>query len=463
MNRVLRKETGLLVALALCLTLAAVWISRRAPMGAPAPLAPGGLNAASPAAPASAFPLPRPAPSAASQRLVAKWKEKAEAKPDDARNWIGLGDALMQQARESADHDQYPQAEKVYRRALDLAPKSVEALTGMAWVASVNHDFPASVEWANKAIAFDPKNHAAYGLIGDAQVEQGDYDGAMDSYQTMLDIRPDISSYSRGANVLFLTGDTRKAMYLMAQAIKSGGPHAENTAWCRAELAGMLFKQGALPAAESVAKEGLAQTPNNYHLLAAMGKIAVAKKDYPSALDYYRKSLAAAPEHSTLVALGDLYALMGNKNEAEKHYALVEALHRHHQSHKIQDNMHMAQFWADHDRNLDEALRIAEAEGKDSKNAVDADTLAWAYYKNGRYQEARDAINRAMKLASPDASVLFHAGMIAAKRDAPESAKQLLYRALSLNSHFHPVHAVTAAAAIKELGSRPPGKTTAAR
>ncbi len=42
------------------------------------------------------------------------------------------------------------------------------------------------------------------------------------------------------------------------------------------------------------------------------------------------------------------------------------------------------QFYADHDRNLIEALRMAE-QRKLSDNVFDADTLAWCYYKNGQY------------------------------------------------------------------------------
>ena len=66
------------------------------------------------------------------------------------------------------------------------------------------------------------------------------------SYQQMLDIRPDISSYSRGAHLLWLTGDKRKATWLMYKAILTGAPYAENTAWCQTQLALILFNSGAI-------------------------------------------------------------------------------------------------------------------------------------------------------------------------------------------------------------------------
>ena len=109
------------------------------------------------------------------------------------------------------------------RRALDLKPNNVPALNGMAWVNGGRHEFEKSIEWANKAIAIDPKDNDAYGLIGDADVEMGNYDAAYTHYQQMLDIRPDTSSYSRGAHLLWLMGDERKAHVADGKSNQGGG------------------------------------------------------------------------------------------------------------------------------------------------------------------------------------------------------------------------------------------------
>ncbi len=158
------------------------------------------------------------------------------------------------------------------------------------------HEFERSIEWAKKALRSIRDSHAAYGLLGDAAVEMGDYEAAFRHYQRMLDIRPDLSSYSRGAHLLFLTGDTRKASWLMQKAIAAGATHAENTAWCRAQLALMHWHTGALLAAEQAARgRSLALRPANYHLLAAMGRIKAARKDYAAAIEYYQKAMRNGP------------------------------------------------------------------------------------------------------------------------------------------------------------------------
>ena len=257
------------------------------------------------------------------------------------------------------------------------------ALNGMAWVNGGRHEFEQSIEWANKALAVNPKDNDAYGLIGDADVEMGNYDAAYTHYQQMMDIRPDTSSYSRGAHLLWLTGDTRKAMWLMAKAIKAGGPYAENTAWCRAQLALMLMNTGALLPAEQTLQDALKYAPHNYQLLTAMGKLKAAKKDYPAAIANYKQAVEVVPQHDALVALGDLYLLTGKPEEAKQQFALVEATHQLLKANGVRGDMQIAQFYADHDRSLPEALQEEEAEIKSRPNVYVADTLAWCYYKGG--------------------------------------------------------------------------------
>ncbi len=412
----------------------------------------GGAHAASASAAVLAT-IPRSTQHSPTDRLVAIMTEKVQQDEQSADAWVNLGDALMQKARETMDVDYYNRAEAAYKKSLELNPKSVSALNGMAWVTGCRHEFEQSIDWANKAIALDPQNQFAYGLIGDADVEMGDYDAAYKHYQKMLDIRPDLSSYSRGAHLLFLMGNTRKAAWLMQKAIKAGAPHAENTAWCRAQLALMLWNNGALLPAEQVLQKALKETPNNYHLLVAMGKMKASRKKYDEAIDYYKKAIAIAPQHEAVVALGDLYALTGKKDEAEKQFALLEEIHQLNKANGVRGDVLMARFYADHDRHLAEALKTAEEEYKTRPNVFAADTLAWCYYKNGRIEDAKKLIKKALSHRTPDANFLFHAGMIYAKSGDRVTAQKCLYQALSLNPNFHPVHAKVAADTLKELGN----------
>lgn len=397
--------------------------------------------------------LPAVAGPSPTDKAVTVWAARARQEPRSLLAWTNLGDALMQKSRETMDVAYYGRAEAAFLRALEIGPNNPPAMTGLAWVAGSRHEFERSIDWAKKAIAVDPNNQDAYGLLGDADVEMGDYEAAFKHYQRMLDIRPDLSSYSRGAHLLFLTGDTRKAEWLMNKAIAAGAAHAENTAWCRAQLALMLWNTGALIPAEQAAEAGLALAPTNYHLLAAMGRIKAARQDYDAAIEYYKQASATAPHHEVVVALGDLYSLMGRHDEALKQYALVEAIHTANRTKGVKGSVELARFYADHDRNLAEAVSIAEEEYKAYPNVVAADTLAWCYYKRGRYQDAKRMIEKALERRTPDATFLFHAGMINEKLGDRPAAQRLLYQAVSLNPTFHPLFAKLATETLTKLGS----------
>lgn len=412
----------------------------------PLPLPPTALLATLPE-------LPKNAPNA-TQRELQKWKRKAQESPDNPTHWLNLGDTLMQRARETAEHQYYDWAERAYRQTLTLAPQKSDAMTGLAWVAGGKHQFPQSIAWAQKAIALNPQDSSAYGLIGDAQTELGEYKAALVSYQKMLDIRPDLSSYSRGAQLLYLLGDTRKGMWLMTKAIKAGGEHAENTAWCQAKLAEMLQGEGAILPAENLLSEAQKTFPESPPILNGLAKVKAARKLYPEAITLYEKALALAPQPTGLAALGDLYLATNQPQKAEQTFVLVEKLYETHQKQGNTDTLSLARFWADHDRQLPRALEIAQAH-QDTKNAAQLDTIAWCFYKNGKLTEAKAVIDRAVHATDPTPTVLFHAGMIYAKSGKNSQAQRYLQQALSRNPYFSVLEARTAEETLTTLGSKP--------
>jgi tetratricopeptide (TPR) repeat protein len=113
----------------------------------------------------------------------------------------------------------------------------------------------------------------------------------------------------------------------------------------------------------------------------------------------------------------------------------------------------MAQFLADHHRDLEEALRMAETEYKTRPTVYGADTLAWCYYKNGRIPEARKYSSKALSQNTPEAMFLYHRGLILAKAGEIGEARKALYQALSQNPYFEPLGAVAAMKMVQELGA----------
>jgi tetratricopeptide (TPR) repeat protein len=379
--------------------------------------------------------IPAAKDGSASQAAVLEGVDKVRKAPDKVKNWVVLGDVLAQRLRDTADQTYYDFSEKAYLHALQLQPDCADAMSGMAWVTGGRHVFDASMDWAHKALAIAPGSADSYAMLGDAHLELGDYEAAFDDYQKMMDLRPDLSSWSRGAYLLWITGDELKAVSLMEKAIRAGGPFAENTAWCRAKLATMHLHEGATDAAAQVLEPSLREHSKNPHVLLAAAQVAVASKDFDVAEAYYKMLMEKAPNHDALAGLGDICAFKGDKEGAEKYYVQVEELHATHLASGVHDHAQMARFLADHDRNLIEAVRLAE-QHKLTQNVLEADVLAWVYFKNGDMPQAIEAMKRALSRKTPDAAMHYHAGMIAAAAGDTGSARRHLQTALGMDPQF---------------------------
>ncbi len=397
--------------------------------------------------------IPIQSDGSASGKAVAAAMEKARKSPQAPAGWVVLGDTLRQRLRESGDQTYYDFAEKAYRQALRLQAANVDAINGMAWLTGGRHVFDESMKWANEALALSPNSADAHGIIGDAELELGNYDAAYDHYQTMMDLRPDLSSWSRGAYLLWLTGDKLKGTGLMEKAIRAGAPFAENLAWCRAKLAVMLMQDGAFAAAAQVLAPSLREHSRHPHILLAAARLATSTRDYDIAAQYYQKLLEAGPNHDAFVGLGDLHAIQGERAEAEDDYRKVETLHAAHLATGVHDHMQMARFLADHDRNLVEALRLAE-QHKLTRNVLEADTLAWVYYKNGDMLRAAEAIKRALSRNTPEGEIHYHAGMIAAALGDAASAREHLRKALAMSPAFNPLQTPVAEQKLASLSNQ---------
>jgi tetratricopeptide (TPR) repeat protein len=397
--------------------------------------------------------LPLPDLATPAGQLLATAVQKTRTSPNNPENWLLTGNALAQLQRETEAPRFHDAAEAAYMEALRLAPKSSAALAGMAWVTGGRHQFDKSIEWGNQALAVDPQCADAFGILGDAALELGDYDLAFEHYQEMMDLRPDLSSWSRGAHLLWLTGETNKAMTLMAKAIAAGAPFAENTAWCRVRMATMLFHQGALPPAEDAIRPLLEAGSKNSHLMHLAARIAAAKGDFPLAEKHYHTLLESGPNQRAYAGIGDLLIAQGKAEAAAEFYLKVQNLHTDHVKDGVHDHGFMAKFLADTDRNLIEALRMAE-EHKLTKNVYEADTLAWVYYKNGMLTQAIAAMKTALSQKTPDPEIHYHAGMIASAFGDLTSAKRHLKQALAANPNFSLTQASLAVKALQQLDSQ---------
>jgi len=269
----------------------------------------------------------------------------------------------------------------------------------------------------------------------DALVELGDYPGAFNTAQAMMDIKPSASSYSRVSYLRELQGNTKGAVESMRAAAEAAGD-SETAAWCRAHLGDLLINSGKAAAAEHEFDNALLILPDYYLALAGKGRARFAAGDTDSAITYYKQAQARVPLPETAIALGDIYAKLGRTEEAKSQYDLVEFIEGAGSTESKTYSRGIALFWADHDIKLDEALTIAKREREIRSDIYTSDVLAWCLFKKGRLTEAKTAMDEALRLGTRDARLFYHAGMIEQGLGNRRVAVKYLRLALKTNPSF---------------------------
>jgi tetratricopeptide (TPR) repeat protein len=385
--------------------------------------------------------------------------------PGDYVGYDRLGSAFFQKARETGDIAYYDLAEQTLNKTLALAPRDFQAadpLVHMALVYMGEHRFSEALTYAQKAIGTGSGSLAAFAVEGDAYTDMGDYDEAETAYNTVQSLGRAISSPmalaylsdSRQAYLRYLRGDSAEAIRLMKSAIAAAlqiNVPRENLAWLYFELGERYFQTGDLENADFSYRSGITVDPNHYRSLAGLAKVRAAEGKLKESIELYQRSITIIPFPVYVAELGDVYKKLGRMTEAQQQYDLVEYIGHLGRLNQTLANRELALFYADQGIRLPEALELARKELAVRHDIYTWDTLAWALYRNGRFQEAAEAINRALVLHTSDSLLLFHAGMIYHSLAKDSDAELFLSRALNTNPHFHVFHAEVASRTLEDI------------
>ncbi|MGH2561304.1 MAG: tetratricopeptide repeat protein, partial [Thermomicrobiales bacterium] len=312
---------------------------------------------------------------------IAAMQEALRAGAKNGRAATLLGQAYLQKARDTGDPSYYPKAEELFRLALELDDRDFAGMVGMGTLASARHHFAEALEWGEQARAINPHYPAAYGVIGDAQIELGRYDAAAVTIQAMVDLRPDLPSFARVSYLRELHGDVAGAMAAMEQAAAAGTGIPENVAWAQAQLGNLAAGQGDLDGAQARYEASLRTLPGYVYGTAGLGKVAAARGDFARAIALYADAIQVMPTPEFVIALGEVYQAAGRSDNAEEQFALVQAMTALSRENGVATDVELAIFVADHGGNLDDVLAWAETGYATRPSIHSADALAWVRYR----------------------------------------------------------------------------------
>jgi tetratricopeptide (TPR) repeat protein len=376
-----------------------------------------------------------------SSTMVNQLQARLQRNPDDANAYAQLGLALLQQVRETGDVSLYARAGSLFDEALAREPQHLDALVGQGVLALALHDFQGALAWADQAWAINLYRAETLGVMVDAQVELGQYEEAVQTLQKMVDLRPDLHSYSRVSYVRELYGDVDGAIEAMQAAVQAARPGSEQWLWTLTHLGHLHFNRGELTEASSIYGQVLAARADYPYALAGMARVEAAQGNTAEAIVLYEQISKRLPLPEFIIALGELYETTDQPEEARQQYELVEVMQQLNAAAGMNVDLELALFAASHGTDPAMAVDQARTAYAQRPTIYAADALAWALYQQGDYEEAWRYSQEALRLGTRDALLHFHAGMIAQQRGDTAAAQTHLQTALQINPDFSPLYA----------------------
>lgn len=343
-----------------------------------------------------------------------------EANPKDNKIMVQLAQAYIQESRVTGDHGFYDAAAlNMTETVLKTDPTNFEALCCQGTVLLSQHHFADALIVAQKAQQVNPNSGFVYGMLCDANVELGNYDEAVKMCDQMVSMRPDIRSYSRVSYLREIYGDIPGAISAMKLAVASGYSGLEQTEWCRIIL-GQLYEQiGSADSAKYCYELALYNRTDYPFALAGLARIEKGAGNYPAAIQFLEKANLQITEYSFYEDLAELYAL--NKQQVKSDSAMSQAIamlgpgaidneaivgHGHYADREL------ALAYA-RTGEFTLAMQHAITEYNRRPNNIDVcETLAWVYYKAGKFYLAELMMRKALVTGKKSPNTIVRAGII---------------------------------------------------
>jgi tetratricopeptide (TPR) repeat protein len=357
---------------------------------------------------------------------------------------LQLASLYIQEARATGNYVYYDAAAMKYvNDVLKKEPANFDALTLKALLHLSQHHFAEAVAVATEAKNINQYNAFVYGLLVDGYVEMGQYDSAVANCDKMMNIRPDIRSYSRVAYLREIYGDYPGAIEAMKMACESGVAGDENTEWCRVQLGHLYENTGdnrtALMHYTIAAENRLGYAP----ALAALARVATVNKEYAKAIAYLQKADSVTVDPSLQQQMAEVYEAAGNKIKASA--SAKKVLKKMMDAGANEKQIDSAGHYSDRElayaylavNNNEKALEHALLEYNRRPDNIDVnETLAWVYYKQNETAKAFNHIKVAMKTNSVNPVLMCRAALIFNKSGDSDMAKKLLSAVFKTNANL---------------------------
>ncbi len=243
----------------------------------------------------------------------------------------------------------------------------------------------------------------------------------------------------RAARLRSVTGDPAGALKSATRARTAAiADDAEDVGFYDYAIGEYARLAGDATAARTAYRAALDQRSTDLAALVGLAKIDAFAGDSTSAIAGLLRATAIAPQPEALALLGDLQQSVGDA-AATKTFETVRFIEQLGDIQSTTFDRQLLRFELDHGGASDALLARAQSSLAARPDWTGHDTVAWALYRLGRFDDAAAEIAAARALGADDARLRFHDGAIAVARGDRSGGTTLLRSALDLGPAIDPI------------------------
>ncbi|MEO5588621.1 MAG: tetratricopeptide repeat protein [Gemmatimonadaceae bacterium] len=346
-------------------------------------------------------------------RDIEFYSRRAQQDPASALDRTALASLLFTRSRYTGSMTDLARADTIARESIALrTQRNFQAFELLASILMARHEFTAARALAQEADSLDPgvPSHAV--LLGEIDLELGDYTSAAKHFEKVDYSGQRFTIAARLARWHEVTGHNDIARKLLQQSIvkvdRRDDLPREQIAWFHYRLGELELRTGNTAAADAAFKEGLKRNPDDIRVLGGLARSALAQQDWQGAIAYGERAIAIQVDPTTLGTISRAYSAVGDTAQAASYAKAmsVSALTQPGVIHRA-----WGLFLLDHGNAKERATVLGRAriELRERKDVYGHDLLAWALYRNGDLVEARKEMASALAQHTQDVMLAEHA------------------------------------------------------
>jgi tetratricopeptide (TPR) repeat protein len=373
------------------------------------------------------------------EREIAELEPEAFRPPLDAERATRYVHRLYQRASLGGDFDDLEAAGAALDRLIGKASH-----TGDLYFLKANLDFKfhrlSEVRRdlaAGEGLSESPEGRA---LQADLDFQEGRYREAEEGYERLAREERTWDALARLAHLKFKMGDFEAAERLYAESAgELTAKEMRHYSWVELQRGELAVSRGRYEEARAHYERAERAYSGHWTTEEHLAELLGAEGELDAAASLYERVCARTPRPEFFQALGELYEFAGKPERAgpwlERARAAYLASAARGQVHYYH---HRVDFYADVRLDGAEAVRWARKDLELRENFSTLSALGWALYRDGKINEAAEAVGRALASGAKDAHLFHRAGQI--RRAAGGDGEELLRAAAELNprrGNFH--------------------------